>query len=116
MCWLAVWVMPGHAAEPVVLREALPAGTSTQVRIDLKAEGLFRPGLPPSAMSEEARMPKPLALDVKTRLIFSERLLVGRHDLETTQAVVHKLWANRARERLRKGSQMGCSGSLGNQR
>ena len=81
-CWLGVWVTAGIAAEPVVLREAMPAGTSTQVRIELKAEGLFRPGLPPSSMTDEARMPKPLALDVKTRLIFSERLLVGRTDSE----------------------------------
>ena len=82
VCWLGVWVTAGIADEPVVLREPMPAGTSTQVRIELKAEGLFRPGLPPSSMSDEARMPKPLALDVKTRLIFSERLLVGRYDSE----------------------------------
>ena len=116
-CWLAVWVMPGCAAEPVVLREVLPAGTSTQVRIELKAEGLFRPGLPPSAMSEEARMPKPLALDVKTRLIFRERLLVGPNDLEDGRRQSCTVFGQIEIESAsRKGSQMGCSGSFGNQR
>ena len=45
------------------------------MRIELKAEGLFRPGLPPSALAEEARLPRPLALEVKTRLAFNERVV-----------------------------------------
>src|SRR5262245_44326650 len=66
---------PVHGEGPVLLREDQAEGDSTQVRIDLKAEGLFRPALPPGEMTDEAKMPKPLALDVKTRLIFSERIL-----------------------------------------
>jgi len=63
-------------AEPAVeLREALRAGSCTQVRIELKAEGLFRPGLPPSSVAAEAKLPKPLSLDIATRLIFNERIL-----------------------------------------
>ena len=57
------------------LRESLAVGSCTQVRIELKADGLFRPGLPSGAVKDEATMPKPLALDVKTRLIFVERLM-----------------------------------------
>ena len=64
-----------HAQSAVSLRESLAAESSTQVRIELRAEGLFRPGLPPSAIAPEAKMPKPLALEVKTRLIFHERIL-----------------------------------------
>jgi hypothetical protein len=45
------------------------------VRIELKAKGLFRPSLPPGRMVAEARLPKPLALDVQTRLVFSERVI-----------------------------------------
>ncbi len=66
---------PARATEPAELRESLPAGSCTQVRIELKAEGLFRPGLPVDALKDEATMPKPLALNVKTRLVFAERLL-----------------------------------------
>ena len=66
---------PALADEPTELRESLSAGTCTQVRIELKAEGLFRPGLSSGALAAEATMPKPLALDVQTRLVFTERLL-----------------------------------------
>lgn len=54
-------------------------GTGSRVRIEMKARGLFRPGLPPTAGGSAAKMPKPLMLDVASRLIFSERaVLVGR--------------------------------------
>ncbi len=43
--------------------------------IELKAQGLFRPGLPPGGTSTETRMPKPLALEIQTRLIFIERVV-----------------------------------------
>lgn len=59
----------------VTLREANQAGTTTRVQIELKAQGLFRPGLPPGGAKAEARMPKPLSLEVQTRLIFHERLV-----------------------------------------
>ncbi len=73
LCWVVTG--PARADERVELRESRAAGTCTQVRIELKAEGLFRPGLSAGALTAEATMPKPLALDVKTRLIFAERLL-----------------------------------------
>ena len=59
----------------IVLRERGEEAACTQVRIELKAEGLFRPGLPAGSIGAEVRMPKPLALDVKTRLVFIERLI-----------------------------------------
>jgi len=59
----------------MVLKESSATDRATGVRIELKADGLFRPGLPPEAMKDEARMPKPLEIDIQTRLIFRERLL-----------------------------------------
>jgi hypothetical protein len=41
----------------------------------LKASGLFRPALAPGQVVADARMPKPLSLDVQTRLVFNERVL-----------------------------------------
>src|SRR5271165_637362 len=73
LCWVPAG--PALADEPMELRESLAAGTCTQVRIELKAEGLFRPGLSSGALAADATMPKPLALDVQTRLVFTERLL-----------------------------------------
>ncbi len=66
----------------VSLREMVRRGSTSRVRIELKAQGLYRPGLPPGKVSSEARLPKPRALDVATRLIFSERIL----DLEEDAA------------------------------
>jgi hypothetical protein len=57
------------------LHETLQAGSTTRTQIELKAQGLFRPGLPPGGASADARMPKPLSLDVQTRLVFHERLV-----------------------------------------
>jgi hypothetical protein len=61
----------------IELREELSAGTSTQVRIELKAQGLYRPALPAGAGGQESRMPKPLELDVQTRLAFNERVVAA---------------------------------------
>jgi hypothetical protein len=73
------WLFSRAAAaeERVELREALAGERCTEVNIELKAEGLFRPGLPPDQMTADAKLPKPLALDVKSRLNFSERILNG---------------------------------------
>ncbi|QEH34619.1 hypothetical protein OJF2_31600 [Aquisphaera giovannonii] len=69
----------GAADEGAIdVREQLSAGTCTHVRIELKAEGLFQPGLPPDSTGAEAKLPRPLSLDVKSRLIFHERILDGR--------------------------------------
>jgi hypothetical protein len=75
---------------PLVLNEAMRHGSTTRVRIELKAQGLFRPGLPPGAGAGETRMPKPLDLDIRTRLIFAERIIrTGKddavHPAETSQ-------------------------------
>src|SRR5438034_959469 len=69
-------ITPSESA--FLLRESGADGACTQVRIELKAEGLFRPGLPAGSIAAETRMPKPLALDVKTRLVFIERLVEDR--------------------------------------
>jgi hypothetical protein len=65
----------GDAEAPLVLHEAVRRGSTTRVTIELKAQGLFRPGLPPAGKSTETRMPKPLALEIQTRLIFIERVI-----------------------------------------
>jgi hypothetical protein len=71
------------AGEPkgtIVLAEAVTRGAASRVRIELKASGLARPGLPPGKVAANAKMPKPLALEVETRLIFSERVLALTED------------------------------------
>jgi hypothetical protein len=66
---------PGAAGDaPLILREVPRAGDSARVQIELKARGLYRPGLPPQAKSE-ARMPKPLSMQIETRLVFNERIV-----------------------------------------
>jgi len=82
LCWMGTG--PAFADERMELRESRSSGSCTQVRIELKAEGLFRPGLSSGALTAEANMPKPLALDVKTRLVFAERML----DTETAPGSV----------------------------
>jgi hypothetical protein len=62
-------------AAKLSLCAGLHVGQSTRVQIELKAQGLFRPGLPPGDAKAEARMPKPLSLEVETRLVFHERLV-----------------------------------------
>ena len=63
------------ASGPILMHEEMRRGSMTRVQIELKAQGLFRPGLPPGAASSELRMPKPLELDIQTRLIFGERIV-----------------------------------------
>lgn len=77
---LAIFEWPVFPAvsgtDPAVeLRESRVADSCTQVRIEMKAKGLFRPGPPAGAVAADAKMPKPLALDVKSRLIYVERPL-----------------------------------------
>jgi hypothetical protein len=83
-----VWTLALVVAGPVraageeggaslVLNEPMLHGSTTRVRIELKAHGLFRPGLPPRGGSGETRMPKPLDLDIQTRLVFAERIVRG---------------------------------------
>jgi hypothetical protein len=60
---------------PLVLREQSRPGDATRVQIELKAQGLYRPGLPPGDRSGEVRMPKPLTVQIETRFVFQERLV-----------------------------------------
>jgi hypothetical protein len=69
-----------QSSEGILLREAVRRGSTSRVRIELKAQGLYRPGLPPEKVSGESRLPKPRSLDVQTRLIFSERVLDFEED------------------------------------
>ena len=71
----ATWAVAAEGPSAVVLRETFDRGTAAQVRIELSADGLFRPGLPRNEMKEGAKMPRPLAIKVRTRLIFYERVL-----------------------------------------
>jgi hypothetical protein len=73
-----VWpdrALGGKGGELIVLRESKRAGTTTRVQTELKARGLYRPGVPPSGPSGEARMPKPLTVEIDTRFIFHERMV-----------------------------------------
>ncbi len=72
-CWLRA--NAGEGGPPVLLRERPALGDSTRVQIELKADGLYRPGLPPGEPSGEARMPKPLSVQIETRFAFHERLV-----------------------------------------
>ena len=73
----AAWssrAVEGQAGTVIALRELQRDGTTTRVQTELKAKGLYRPGLPPGDTSGEARMPKPLAVEIETRFIFHERI------------------------------------------
>lgn len=59
--------------EAVTLREAADRAAATAARIDLRASGLFRPDLPADEKTSEAKMPKPLNIEIQTRAIFRER-------------------------------------------
>src|SRR5690242_13599897 len=64
------------AAEPVRLVEKVDVGQVTKAVIELKAEGLYRPGpAPGESEAKDARPPKSLKLRVETRLAFVERVL-----------------------------------------
>src|SRR5271155_5906778 len=64
-----------RGAPAITLRESLRAGTTTRVQTEMKAKGLYRPGLPPGDGTSEAKMPKPLSIEIETRYVFNERLL-----------------------------------------
>ena len=75
-----VWAAgePGSAA--VKLHESHRPGTATRVQTELKAKGLYRPGLPPGNSSGDTTMPKPLSMEIETRFVFIERLVAkNRH-------------------------------------
>ncbi len=59
----------GEAGERVTLREQTRPVDVTRAVVELKAEGTFKPGVPPGSPE-----PKPLALKVESRLEFAERV------------------------------------------
>ena len=64
---------PAGPAVAVALRESAEVGQTTRALVTLSAEGLYRPSPPPSQGKAESI--KPLAIRVKTRLDFAERVL-----------------------------------------
>lgn len=71
------WPTASASDEAVRLKETVGPEATTAARIDLKASGLYRPPLPPDAMTAEAKMPKPLSVEIETRIVYRERLLPG---------------------------------------
>ena len=53
----ACTVRGDEARQAIDLREVMRGGTSTRVQIELKAQGLYRPGLPPAAGLTAPRCP-----------------------------------------------------------
>src|SRR4051812_21069517 len=82
ICAILIGVAGGAVAagEPVRLRESATAGQVTRSVVELKAEGLYRPGPAGDAEARDAKPPKPLKLRVATRLAFVERMLAARPD------------------------------------
>jgi hypothetical protein len=74
-CTRAGGVRGDVAGQALELRESMLSGSATRVQIELKARGLYRPGLPQAGGAEGAEMPKPRDLDVQTRLILHERIV-----------------------------------------
>jgi hypothetical protein len=77
---LASLILGGPAArgdEVVALEERLGPEATTAARIDLKASGLYRPPLPPDSTGPDVKMPKPLDVEIETRVVYRERLLPG---------------------------------------
>ena len=59
-------VARAEARATVSLRESKRNGASTRVQTELKAKGLYRPGLPPGDASVDGKMPKPLQVEIET--------------------------------------------------
>ena len=76
MGWAAS-VAGGVDRAAITLREARRNGTSTRVQTELKAKGLYRPGLPPGDAAALGKMPKPLQVEIETRFVFNERLVAN---------------------------------------
>jgi hypothetical protein len=65
-----------RGAEEVTLREASPSGKVTHALLEMKAEGLYRPGTPETGEDP----PKPIKLRVETRLDCVERVVKAGPD------------------------------------
>jgi hypothetical protein len=80
LIWAEVLALCAGAAgarggKSIMLRESCRVGTTTRVQTELKAKGLYRPGLPPQDTSGKPTMPKPLSAEIETRFVFHERVL-----------------------------------------
>jgi hypothetical protein len=81
----------GEPSGAIVLAEATARGAASQVRIELKAQGLFRQGAELSKLKDGAKMPKPLSIEIETRLVYYDRVLDVVDDataIRTGKAVV----------------------------
>lgn len=65
----------GEPSGAIALGESVARGASSHVRMEMKAQGLFRPGPEGSQVKDGAKMPKPLSIGIETRQIFFERVL-----------------------------------------
>jgi hypothetical protein len=113
---LPVSAAGARAGAPVTLRESNRPGTATRVQTELKAKGLYRPGLPPRDSSGQPRMPKPLSIEIETRFVFDERILAPDRNAATgptrtgqVQAVAYDPQAGRARRVVRHVIQAGSA-------
>src|SRR5262249_17876272 len=75
----------GDSSGTILLGEAIPRGVAAQVRIELKAHGLFRPGPGPGGVRGGARVAKPLSIEVEAGLVFYERILEVAGDASAIQ-------------------------------
>jgi hypothetical protein len=92
----------GEPSGTIVLGEAVPRGGSSKVQIELKAQGLFRPAPEHNKAKDGAKMPKPLSIEVQTRLIFYERILDVIDDAEVMKTGQESRSENPRRGRPRK--------------
>jgi hypothetical protein len=87
----------GDSRAAITLRESRRDGASTRVQTELKAKGLYRPGLPPGETAAGGKMPKPLQLEIQTRFVFNERLVAVKPDEASSLASGERANASVAR-------------------
>ena len=73
-------VAAAEVGATITLRESKRNGACSRVQTELKAKGLYRPGLPPGDASADGKMPKPLQVEIETRFVFNERLVAVNLD------------------------------------
>jgi hypothetical protein len=81
----------GDGGTAITLREVNRVGDCTRVQTELKANGLYRPGLPPQNASVDVQMPKPLAVEIETRFVFNERIVASNRDERAGSARIDQL-------------------------
>jgi hypothetical protein len=75
------------ADAPVMLHPGESIGNATRVVVELKAEGLFKPGDESKEATKPGAAAKPLALKVEARVEFVEKVLAVAKDGAPTRAV-----------------------------